>query len=251
MNNQRLPRLLTEIAEQGIPTSPDRASDILRCYKGSQTRRAFLKGMRQPALAGILLALLLIVMVVPIALPTVSAAVGSIVRQSGVVLVKPTAPTSSSAQRTPAAIVIGATFSPPMRLSLHDAQQQASFHISVPSRLPPGIVFQKAVMSPDDADRVDLFFGQPGSQQANVHIAEARGQSSGGYGFPSDQAQAVMINRYPALYFRGSWRLNETWDNLADVGTVAWESDNVSYMVQVSHLGISEEELIRLAESLY
>jgi len=37
VNNQRLPRLLTEIAEQGIPTSPDRASDILRRYKGSQT----------------------------------------------------------------------------------------------------------------------------------------------------------------------------------------------------------------------
>lgn len=229
---------------RGIEVSPRRQGRMRRV--SSQGRRAV-----PVAVSLVLLLVVLAVVVVPVAVPPVEAAMGRILRRSGVILVSPTQVPRDSAARGP--VTGGVGLSTPQVLpyiGLADAQQRVSFPIRLPSRLPDGMVFRGAVVAPNMTTAVDLFFGYADGSPGMIHVAETVGQTTGGYAFPQDRSQAITINGQPALYFRGSWQLNGTWDEAEDSATISWEDGGYSFMVQASRLGITRDALVGIAESV-
>jgi hypothetical protein len=91
---------------------------------------------------------------------------------------------------------------------------------------------------------------------ANLRLEITEGiDTEGGYAIPGSIAQGVLVNGRPATYARGVWEKlggehDVQWNDNADAGMLSWEQDGFTYLLSSYQLGLSSEELIRIAESL-
>lgn len=84
----------------------------------------------------------------------------------------------------------------------------------------------------------------------------------GGYSFPIEKAQNVMVNDNPAIFVRGAWvyKTNNSqsinvadlvWSDEADSGHLSWSADGFIFNLSASGLELTLDEFLRIAESIH
>jgi hypothetical protein len=270
MSPQRAPQLFEQLAAHLVPEDLDlRPAVRARIAPPQATVRASRYGQRR-ARSRTPMVLCLLALALAVGVPAAAVVTATTMRTQlqrfGVVLVDPTpAPTPATAGPQPvivgpqsvpaaAATVTGST---PTWLSLEEARPQVPFPIRVPSWLPAGLTLHGALVGSagavdgkSGATKVILSYRATDGTTNGLHLDQIGGQGMGGLAVPAGQARTVTVNGRAAIYARGAWRRDETWDATADSGILSWEAEGFTYLVQFSGLGLSDKELIRIAESL-
>lgn len=153
----------------------------------------------------------------------------------GTVLVTPT-PTPVSGYNPQSGAVPEGRALP--KLTLAQAQQLARFQIPQPAYLPPSVEFRFAYAS-TDGSWVSLAYGPAGDQSRGMGIQIQGGKPSGYYQVPA-AAQNVKVNGHDAVY----------WKRSVDEGLLSWREGDFTYVMQWSGLGISQANVIHIAESM-
>jgi hypothetical protein len=133
-------------------------------------------------------------------------------------------------------------------LSLAEAQRLVDFAIRTPSWLPPGVVFRGALVGPDGS--VVVSYRAANDPSKGLFIQMQRGAQVGGYVLPSSAAQDVRVNGHTAVYAQGSWDEFQRWNGRADAALLSWDENAFTYVLSFSGLGLSRDDVIRIAESL-
>jgi hypothetical protein len=253
---ERVRGLLREIAGDAVPDSVDLWPTIRSRIQAGETRHhSRPRSSRRLLLTVVAIATLAVVLVT--ATP-VGAAVSrqllpyGVLQRFGLVLVSPTpvtqnAPTGpASARPTAAAGISGGPSTP--SLTLQQAQAQARFPIRTPSWLPPNVVFRGALVASDGT--VVVSYRRVDDPSKGMFIQMQPGPTVGGYAVPSSAAKAIRVDGAPAVYAHGSWDQSGNWHAEADAELVSWESGGMAYVLSASSLGLSRDDMIRIASSL-
>jgi len=177
-------------------------------------------------------------------------------QQAGVILVDPTAmaaprPTAAASQPHPVGQVQLLA-----RIPLAEAQPRVPFPIRLPTALPAGLVLRGVVVAPAPPDgasappQVDVGYGAADRPDAGLHIQETLGTAQGGYAVDATQAQQLIVDGHPAVYAPGAWRKEGDWDTGADSAILSWRADGMTYVLQYAGLGLTREDLARIAASV-
>jgi hypothetical protein len=248
--------LLSRHAAQRVPASIDLWPTFQARMATHQRAKRRAVGYR-PALRIVSAFTILLIVLLPIAVPGVQAAFRGRLERFGLILIRPTPiPVPSPAQ--PAVVMPIATPSQPLqRMSMADAQRQVPFPIRVPTWLPNGLMPRGAIVAPGpSADSavaplvVDTAYGPASGSGGGLHLQQAPVGVPASYAFPADRAQDTQVNGQSALYIKGAWQAAGQWNDAEDSATLSWEADGFTYLLQYSGLGLTRADLIRIAESL-
>lgn len=154
---------------------------------------------------------------------------------AGLVTTQKAAPAT---QTTSVPAVVSELYSIPF-LSLEEAQRQVTFHIPTPARLPAGLTL-KGVRILDSWVSLSYIKQDAGFEYAGLNISIVPGQVADRKHI-GVQRQKVMVNGQPAVY---------EWVEGEDLGTLSWQQDGFTYSMGSSRLGLSRDDLIRIAETL-
>ena len=157
-------------------------------------------------------------------------------------------PSQPSAQRLaglvrPAAVAIELPV-----VGIDEAQRQVEFKIPQPSWLPAGLTLQGAHVDPPNW--AQIFYGLADASTGGLGIEISKGSREGYYLYPDDAKQSVTIGGQTGVCVQGSWNEQGEWMASADVGTLEWSASDFSYHIGHSGLGLSCDDLIRIAQSL-
>lgn len=215
--------------------------------------------------------------------PSVRAAFGRMMQQRfGLVLVEPTPQTATISEPEEGSQgQLSEKIIPP--ISFAEVQAQVPFAIPLPTLLPQGFELWASRVGTgphgesmdEDGNRITieppvqviLHFKPDESSKNRYHPEATLGLDivdqtglRGGYAVPAGSDEDVEVNGNPAVFVRGAWvRLDEgkppspdnmTWDDTADAVMLSWEADDFTYILSGSHLGLTQEEYIRIAESI-
>lgn len=147
-------------------------------------------------------------------------------------------------------------------VDLQRAQRLITFPIRTPAWLPNGLqparvgLIPKAPDFTTYEDQVAVIYRPAGAPNGakNLTIHEQPGSPVGGSAVPSSAPRAVWVNGQPAVYARGSYEStpggSATWTPNADVEELSWQLDGVTFEMTASGLGLSQSDLVRIAESI-
>lgn len=268
MKEPRISRHMHELAELGVPTDLDlwpairaQVTATRPAGQGQSLMLSRLKARRGLPWAGarqLVAACCTVVLVLMLGLlataPAVRAAVLTQMQQRfGIVLIEPTAVPPPSGAR-PAT----STAQPIRWMSPTEAQQQVPWPIRLPMWLPPGLTLRGVDVfgmdSPSGPKGTLVSYGPSSEMLGGLGIQQRAGSGEGGPAFPASKAQEVRVNGQPAIYVRGVWERtdgwNLQWNDAADSAILSWEADGFTYYIQFGGLGLTREDLIRIAESL-
>ncbi len=255
MRDQFVRQLLEETASEAVPESmnlwPALSSRIEAAHARRNRRWPSRRRLVLVGLAVVVLALSLV------AATPAGAAVGraflpsGMLQRFGMVLVRPTlvpshTPAAGRPQAEPKADAPSGPLTP--SLTLEEAQQQVSFLIRTPAWLPGDVVYRGALVAPDGT--VVVSYRGVDDPSKGMFIQMQQGAAAGGYAVPSSAAQQVRVGGHAAVYARGSWDRSGNWNRKADAGLLSWQQDGMTYVLSSSGLGLSRNDMIRIAESL-
>lgn len=158
---------------------------------------------------------------------------------------------------TPASGVTAISEAIPL-MSLGEAQSRVPFHIPTPSWIPPRMHLRGVFVGHDGV--VSLAYVQDGSPEAGtkggfgLSIGLGSVPSLGRIVIPAPAIRHVTVNGAPAVYAHGAWdyqNSTSTWDGDADAARVSWSADGFTYVLSEGELGLSRDDLIRIAESVH
>jgi hypothetical protein len=135
-------------------------------------------------------------------------------------------------------------------VSLAEAQRQVPFRILLPTWLPDGLILNGAHVNPPNW--VNIFYGRTEGGDAGFGIETAYDPREGGYLYPGAAKQQVMVNGQPAICVQGAWKdlQAKEWNDAADSGALEWSANGFTYHIGHSGLGLTCNDLIKIAESL-
>lgn len=271
MTHERIVRLVHDLAEHEVPATPNlwpaiQARITVRhpaLGAGRRTAPERLAPMtrRLVSLRTVLAACLIAIVITGgllLSVPPAQAAVWRTLQRFGIVLVAPT-PVPSSPVAAPAAPAQAPTARETAlaRVSLAEAQQQVPFRIPLPTWLPDGVTLRGAFVGkgPSGDTRtapisVTLSYQSLTDPRAGLGITIQNGPSTGGYVVPAGAGQEVLVNGHPAIFVQGAWTPERTWNETADATMLSWEADGFTYIVSSSGLGLTREDILRIAEPL-
>jgi hypothetical protein len=220
-------------------------------------------------IAAVCLVALVLLLGLVAAAPPVRAAVESLLQRYGIAGIDPNAPTPESS----AGVFGMAEPYIPQKLSLAQAQQQVPFPIHLPSWLPEELQLEGIDISeggwgcntPEECAnlkppiRVVARYRSISNADANltIEITQVTPEGGGGYAVADSAIQAVQVNGQPAVYARGSWEQKQPgnardlqWSDTADSNMLAWIDHDLPYTLTAYNLGLTHEDVIRIAESL-
>lgn len=262
MNEQQIVQMLETVAEHGVPPSDQweaihaQVAMSQRKHRPLRRPRALGATGRWRAFASAAVVVLLVLL--PLAVPPVRAAVSGFMQQRfGLVLVEPTPPRLQPTTGTPA---VAGTPQLVMWVPLAEVQRNTPFPIRAPAWLPKGLIVRGAFTAPayssDDVDgpiKVRVQYGRADGAMGGLGIEQtATERYRGGNAIPSTKAQSVTVSGHPAVYVQGAWTstMAMAWDETADAAMLSWNQDGFTFMIQTGSLGLTRDDLIRIAESL-
>jgi len=143
--------------------------------------------------------------------------------------------------------------------SIGQAEEAASFDLLVPSVLPEGFVFSRAVFEPQ-AGQVSLFYQpQDGSRDSSgvrllIVEKQGRGQFTGTWdGYPEGAVEEVLVGSSQAVLARGALAdgVYEPDTNLSLVWNTADRSIKMIYSTRADYpVRLDQEKMIAIAESM-
>jgi hypothetical protein len=133
-------------------------------------------------------------------------------------------------------------------VTLNQAQEQVSFTIPQPAWLPDGLALKGSHVNPPNWAQV--FYARADGKDGGLGLEATRGARQGPYAFPNNARQTATVSGQPALYVHGAWTARGEWSDQADAGTLEWSAGGFSYHLSYSGLGLTRDELVRIAESV-
>ncbi len=133
-------------------------------------------------------------------------------------------------------------------VGIEEAQRQVEFEIPQPSWLPAGLTLQGAHVDPPNF--AHIFYGFADGSAGGLEIEINEGSIEGKYLYPDEAKQSITIDGQTGVCVRGSWNERQEWLALADAGALEWSANGFWYRIGHSHLGLSCENLVRIAQSL-
>ncbi len=133
-------------------------------------------------------------------------------------------------------------------VSLAEAQKQVSFNIPQPGWLPEGLTLKGAHVNPPGW--ANVFHGRADGREGGLGIEATQGTGKTNYVFPDSAKQPVAVNGQPAIYIHGAWNGQGQWNDNADAATLEWSANGFALHLSGSGLGLSRDEIIRIAESV-
>ena len=254
MREEALGHKLREIAREEVPAGADLWPAIVVQVEGKGLGRPhrYASRSRLLALSAATLALALFFAATG---PAAMAKVSDMMQRFGMVLLSPDA----ARQLTQPTLTPSGGWSQPQQTEaiapravdrpIEEVQRQVDFQIRTPTWLPDGVVFRGAMASSDGQGAVVSYRGVH-DPNSGIGVQMRRGRLVSGYGVPSSATQEVQVHGEPAIYAQGAWTKDGTWNERADAGMLSWEDRGFTYYVSSSGLGLSREDLVRIAESL-
>lgn len=267
MKEQRITPILHELAEQEVPDNLDLWPAIrTRVESGRWMQHRPSANLRLKVAIGLaVLALASIGLLVSV--PSTQAAIVHMLQRFGLVLIDPSAMKSTTSVK---AEPVGQPTPP---LTLAEAQSQAPFPIRIPTWLPEGLALAGAYVKLDNglaADRKPLAdvtviyhrTSEPqGTTPGEMLLTITSRPNPAGFVVPNSREQEAMINGQAGVYTHGGWRDdgqgdpqtalgNLRWDDALDEARLSWTEDGLTYTLQAVGLGLSREDMVRIAESL-
>lgn len=254
MSERHVERLLRELAEQEVPATLELWPAIRAQAEVAEGRRARVPARpgRRALVAACLVAFALVASL-SVAVPPTLAVVRSQLQRFGLVLVEatPMAPAPTASRTAPAPAQGGGPVAGWM--SLAEAQRHVPFPIRLPASVPPSLVLRRVFVGSGPTNdpakapiSVVVSYGPDGdgaSPPSPVGLAIQQTNAtglSGGYAAPVEQAQDALVHGHPAIYV----------SDAPGAGKLSWEENGFTYVLMTSGLGLSREDLIRIAESL-
>lgn len=133
-------------------------------------------------------------------------------------------------------------------ISFEEAQEQVSFVIPQPKWLPDGLVLKGSHVSPPNW--AQYFYSRADGGEGGLGIEVTQGASQSQYVFPATATQPVKIKGQSAFCAQGSWNEKQEWIGTADAGHLEWSANGFLSTISHSGLGLSCNDLIKIAESL-
>jgi hypothetical protein len=133
-------------------------------------------------------------------------------------------------------------------VSLEEAQKQVSFAIPQPKWLPDDLVLKGAHVNPPNW--AQYFYGRTDGAEGGLGIEVTQGASQSQYVFPETAKQPAKVNGQSAFCVQGSWNEKQEWISTADAGHLEWSANGFLYTIGHSGLGLTCNDLIKIAESL-
>lgn len=133
-------------------------------------------------------------------------------------------------------------------ISLAEAQKQVSFQIPQPGWLPEGLTLKGAHVNPPNW--ANVFYGRADGKEGGLGIEVAQGTGQTGYVFPDSAKQPVTVNGQPAIYIHGAWNGQGQWNDNEDAAALEWSANGFAFHLSCSGLGLSRDDVVRIAESL-
>lgn len=229
-------------------------------------------------------AILLVAVVLLIAtVPSVRASFDRIIQQRfGLVLVESTQEvmTATETELEEGEILTEVTIP---SISLEEVQGQVPFTIPMPTILPEGLEMWAARVGAgphgesmdEDGNRIVieppvkiiLHFKPDEESRVRYHPEATLGLEifdqidlAGGYAIQTGNEKEVAVNNSSAVFVQGAWtKIEENepldsnsmiWDATADAAMLSWEANGFTYVLSGSYLGLSQEDYIRIAESV-
>jgi hypothetical protein len=202
------------------------------------------------------------------ATPPARAAVENFMQRFGLVLVDPAAPTPLPAEGV-AEPSMSSQAMVPQKLDFEEAQRRTPFPILLPTWLPPGV--EMTALDADDGSwacppqegcgnlelpaGVVAMYKKPGDTWSGITLQATKitSQNYGGYVVDPAAVQDATVNGVPAAYVDRSYEEQDGQANIVrevDGHMLSWEQDGVTYVLQADNLGLTRDQVIRIAESL-
>ncbi|MGQ9682547.1 MAG: hypothetical protein ACUVX9_08435 [Anaerolineae bacterium] len=149
--------------------------------------------------------------------------------------------------------------------SVQDLRQQVGFPLRVPTWLPAGLVLANgSAQDLGETQKVILEYRRTTEVGTDAPVLRqwvATGPMPAPPLLAAKYEQPSSVAGLPAIYTHGGWREDgrgdpETavgplrWDDTLDAAYLTWEEDGLTYLLEAQGLGLSEAELVRIAESL-
>lgn len=145
------------------------------------------------------------------------------------------------------------------QLTLSEAQAQAPFALRLPQWLPQGVTIRGASINQEPIagavsglPSITVYYAREVSPPdfGALQYQMAQGEATGGIFAPAANTQEVTVHDRPALYARGSWRPDGTWNPGTDNALLSWTEGGFTYTVTAVGLGLGQGDLLRIAESI-
>lgn len=136
---------------------------------------------------------------------------------------------------------------PPV-ISFEEAQQNAPFALPEPAWLPADLTREGARIVPPN--QVQVVYGRTTNAEAGLWIEVTKGTPEGTYHFPDAAKEQVSVAEQPAICVQGAWDNAGHWQADVDAGMLEWTADGFHYRIGHSGLGLTCNDLIRIAASL-
>jgi hypothetical protein len=133
-------------------------------------------------------------------------------------------------------------------LTLAEAQKQIAFNIPQPGWLPAGLILKGSHVNPPNW--ANVFYGYADGKEAGLGIQVAPSTGLPNYVFPESARQPVIVNGQPATYIHGAWNAQGQWNDNEDAAALEWSANGFAFHLSGSDLGLTREDLIRIAESV-
>jgi hypothetical protein len=91
--------------------------------------------------------------------------------------------------------------------------------------------------------------GQVSWDTGQVSLETAQGSQEKRNPYPEDAIQVVSLHGQPGICVQGNWDAGGQWNAKADAGALEWSEDGFSYRISSTGLGLSCEDLLRVAGS--
>jgi hypothetical protein len=261
--------ILKEIAEESAPrTTINQWSQIEARLVSSPGENRLKMIARLYTSAYILVtAVLILLAAIVLAVPQARASIKEVIQRMGMELVQPN-PDSEGAVASVEPIRI----TPPPSMTLEEIQKQFPYKLLVPTWLPGDLSLFHADVIQSTSDEntpgspcVRLSYrptGAPLDDPRHISFKVSLGEECGGpFLLPATKEQAVEVNGQPGSFVQGGWRSDgkgdpETtyahlqWDDSLGDAYLAWEQEGLNYFIAAFELGLTREEMIRIAKSI-
>jgi hypothetical protein len=163
----------------------------------------------------------------------------------------------------------------PKKLSFAEAQRRTPFPIRLPTWLPAEMTLTAldvgeggwgcSALTMEDCAKikppvsVHVLYRPQDNTEANLalDVTEITPEGGGGVGVPASDIQLATVHGQPAVYVQGAWqqkRENDprdlVWNKAVDQQMLSWQEHGQTYVLSSYQLGLSREDMIRIAESI-
>lgn len=201
------------------------------------------RSRRQPRLAWPALAAVLLAMLLVAASPNVRHQLQDVVRQIGGLALRQT----SIYPGKPESEV---NIVPTEEMTLSELREVVPFDFKLPSWTPEGLTLVEETVryTPDFKMAVMRWTGEDGRSYLSLSVDPARPEVE--YIVGSDSVEEVEVNGETAALIDGGWDADsKSWSN-AYGRTLRWQHEGVEYRLQSWAEWITNEDLVRVAESM-